>query len=112
MKVYIAGKISGLPHQQAFNRFAHFESLLESYGHEVTNPMRLPHAPDSEWEDYMALDIFYLMQCDAVFLIPGWRDSKGARLEAKLATYMRKRLIDGPDQLPPVIQQLGIFPTV
>lgn len=109
MKVYIAGKISDLPHSQAFNTFIEYERLLTSHGHEVTNPMRLPHAPDSEWEDFMAMDIAHLVRCEAIFLIPGWEDSRGARLEHKLAKHLRLKVIHGPNHLPPMIEQLGIF---
>jgi hypothetical protein len=43
---------------------------------------RLARAPEAF---YKALDLELLRHCDAVLLLPGWRDSKGARSEVQEA---------------------------
>ena len=37
------------------------------------------------WEDWLILDIYWLAKCDAIHMLPGWRDSKGATLEYMVA---------------------------
>lgn len=39
MKIYVSGKISGLPIEEAKQRFANSQALLESIGFEVVNPL-------------------------------------------------------------------------
>lgn len=39
MKIYVSGKISGLPIEEAKQRFADSQALLESIGFEVVNPL-------------------------------------------------------------------------
>jgi hypothetical protein len=37
------------------------------------------------WEDAMKYDLRKMLKCDGVALLPSWRDSKGAIIEARLA---------------------------
>ncbi len=37
------------------------------------------------YEDWLATDIYWLSKCDAIHLLPGWRDSKGANIEFMVA---------------------------
>jgi hypothetical protein len=34
-----------------------------------------------KWEDWLILDIYWLTKCDAIHMLPGWKNSKGARFE-------------------------------
>lgn len=93
MKIYLAGKISGLPIEEARELFEHAEKELKECGHEVVNPLKLPHAENTTWEDAMALDISHLIQCDAIFMLSNWSDSLGARLERLLAMQLGKEVL-------------------
>jgi hypothetical protein len=93
MKVYISGKITGLPFQEARANFDAAELNLFCKGHEPVNPMTLPHNHEGEWEDYMALDIAELTKCDAIYMLKNWHDSHGARLELKIAVHLEKQVI-------------------
>ena len=83
--MYISGKISGLEEKEAFDLFEAAEKDLKEMGWNVINPMKLPHKHDKTWESYMREDLKALMDCDAIRMLPNWRDSKGAIIEFKLA---------------------------
>jgi hypothetical protein len=68
----------------AFNAAA---AELRARGYEVINPAELDLADTAPmaWADYMRRDIPQLCRCDTIALLPGWENSKGARLEAHIA---------------------------
>ena len=48
----------------------------------------LPHdlvPPTGTWEEAMRISIGRMLRCDAVAYLPGWRESRGAALEVRLA---------------------------
>ena len=38
-----------------------------------------------DWEDWLTMDLCWLMECDAIYMLPGWRKSQGAQLEYMVA---------------------------
>ena len=51
---------------------------------EKVNPVK--NVPlQKSWEYYMRTDIVKLMCCDSIYMLKGWRSSKGARLERYIA---------------------------
>lgn len=84
-KVYISGPITGIPNNN-INEFSRMASLLQGLGHDPVNPHEILKFDDSLcWADYMRADIVALMDCDAYVLLDGWGDSRGARIEKRLA---------------------------
>lgn len=83
-RIYIAGPMSGLPEANypAFNTAAH---RLRALGFEVENPAENPEPKCGTWLGYMRMAIRQLVTCDGVALLPGWRGSRGARIERWLA---------------------------
>lgn len=83
-RVYIAGPMTGLPefNYPAFHAAA---QRLRALGFHVENPAENPEPPGKTWAGYMRLAIAQLVTCDTVALLPGWRASRGARLEHFLA---------------------------
>jgi hypothetical protein len=49
--------------------------------HEVTKDM----PRDSNWKEFVKADIKAMLDCDAILLLKGWGESKGARLELHIA---------------------------
>lgn len=85
MKIYIAGKITGLVYEDALRAFAEAAVELQRCGYEPVNPMAIETDPDLPWAEYMRRDIPHLLACDAIYLLETWKDSKGARLEKHIA---------------------------
>lgn len=85
MKVYISGPISGRTFEEAKSHFNMVESNLRHQDFEVVNPIDLPHEHGGTWKEYMKEDIIALMECDSIYMLKGWEDSAGARLEVSIA---------------------------
>ena len=88
MRIYVAGPMTGLPD---FNYPAFFDAAgrLAALGHDPVNPARQWDGhPSAAWSDYMRRGITDVCTCDAVALLPGWGDSKGARLERRVAEVL------------------------
>jgi hypothetical protein len=89
MKIYIAGKISGLNYSDAAAKFAKATELLKRLGHEPVNPMEVNgldgDGREYPWAEYMKRDIPVLLGCEAIYLLPDWVGSKGACLEKHIA---------------------------
>lgn len=88
MKIYISGQITGLDNRVAFDNFEKVEKMLLSQGHDVVNPMKLKHKDNATWCDYMREDIKALCDCDAIYLQPNWYNSRGAKLEFRVAASL------------------------
>jgi len=93
MIVYIAGKVSGIEMEaRVLFKTAEIELLLQ--GHDVINPMELPHDHDKTWQSYMRECISAMMKADALYLLPNWRESKGARIEVQLAHNLGIKILN------------------
>ena len=83
-RIYIAGKMTGLPdyNYPAFHAEA---ARLRARGFTVFNPAENPEPPCGTWAGYMRLAIAQLVQCDVIRMLPGWELSDGANLEHQIA---------------------------
>lgn len=81
MRIYIAGPMTGLPE---FNKpaFMVAEKYLGQEGFEVINPA---HNHGEDWNDYMRQSLHQVATADGLYMLEGWRQSKGANLEHKIA---------------------------
>jgi len=88
MKVYISGPMTGI---ENFNRPAFFTAAdeLRAAGHEPLNPAEIDLGTDADWHEYIRLDIRALTHADAIYLLDGWENSRGATLEKQLADAMQ-----------------------
>ena len=80
--IYLAGPMTGHPdfNYPAFNAEA---ARLRAIGYRVENPAENP--VQTTWQTYMRQALAQLVKCDAVALLPGWKASRGARIENQLA---------------------------
>jgi hypothetical protein len=85
--IYISGQITG-NEKNAFKEFERAEKRLQKLGYLVVNPMKLSHDHDRTWQSYMKDDIRALLQCDGIYMLPNWKESKGAIIEHDLATNL------------------------
>lgn len=92
-RVYIAGPMSGWP-ELNYPAFHAMAAQLRAAGHHVENPAE-NHPPHCQsWLGYMRLAVAQLATCDAVIMLPGWRQSRGAIVEHQLATGMGLQVMD------------------
>lgn len=86
MKIYISGKISGLPFTEVVDKFGFHQRLLKIKGYEPVNPLVVsPFDSKKQWSDYMVDDIAALIKCDAIYMLKDWGQSRGARVEYLIA---------------------------
>ena len=83
LRIYISGSITRDPDYRA--HFARAEEKLRRQRLHVFNPAKNEADPNKTWTDYMKHDIRQLLDCSAIYLLKGWRKSKGSRLEYKIA---------------------------
>lgn len=90
-KVYLSGKIAGLPEEEYKQNFAQaaMDALAFFPDEQVTivNPATLP-AIHNTWEDYLISDLMLLKDCDAIVMLPDWVESNGAKVEHAFAEGM------------------------
>lgn len=91
-RIYISGPITGMPGKNALAFDAASLRLL-SLGYDVVNPIDLCPDPDATWAECMRIDIAALVTCNAVALLPGWQQSRGAQLEAHIARQLGMRVM-------------------
>ena len=93
MKVYIAGKVTGLDKAEVFKKFYESGKLLKKDGHLVMSPAVLVLNEGFEHEDYMHICYAMIDVCDAVFMQKDWQQSEGARMEHEYAKKLHKLII-------------------
>lgn len=86
MKIYISGKISGTNLAETRKRFAAVAKAMKRLGYEPVNPFENGLTEHDTWEAHIVKDIATLLQCKAIYMLQGWQDSKGARIEHYIAT--------------------------
>ena len=92
-KVYISGPITGIDFGNRF-AFSCARSALELCGYEVVDPSEVQLSDAATWADYMKADLKLLLDCDYIYMLEGWENSKGARLERELAENLGIEEID------------------
>ena len=101
MKYYLAGPMSGLP-QSNFPAFYDAAETLRAEGYTIISPAELDIAEEvanalagrkskSTWGDFLSRDVKIVVDgCDGIIFLPGWAQSRGARLEAFTALLSGK----------------------
>ncbi len=93
-RIYVSGPVTGIAdgNLPAFERARH-----DVYEQRPGATVLLPHwfvPAGADWQHAMRSCIETLVKCDAVALLPGWRDSHGARTEAGIAQMLGMALFE------------------
>jgi hypothetical protein len=94
-RVYLSGPMSGIEDSN-FPAFHTAAAALRADGFEVVSPAEIQEA--GTWELCLRADIRELCTCDAIALMPGWENSKGANLELHLAHRLGMEVMHLPLQ--------------
>ena len=95
-RLYLAGPMTGFEdfNFPAFNKMA---AELRARGYAVENPAEHGVVDGADWVDCMAYDLTRLGLCGQVAALPGWENSKGARLEVHIARELGMRVVNAHD---------------
>lgn len=113
MRYYLAGPMTGyeLYNFPAFDAEA---ARLRALGHTVVSPADLDRSVGFDpagpvlpgfLEEAMRRDLTAILSCDALVLMPGWRDSKGTALEVEVARAVGMPML-AAETLEPIADEL------
>lgn len=101
-RIYVSGAISRIGHPgvvtaediaAARERFQKAAVELMNKGNDVVIPLDNGLSADAPYEKHLAAGILLLSTCNAIYMLPDWRRSHGARLELHYAEYTGKEII-------------------
>ena len=76
--IYISGPMEGVENYE--KNFRRAENYLENQGYEVVNPANIDVTGMSR-EEILDMDLKLLRECDAICMLKGWQQSRGANRE-------------------------------
>jgi len=93
-RIYISGPMTGRPDLN-FPAFHAAADRFAKAGWRVANPAEnFGGRTDLPRQLYLRADVAMLAKCDAIALLAGWQESRGATLEAVLAAELGLRFFD------------------
>lgn len=101
MRIYISGSITGTERYR--ERFMEAEARLNKKGYRVINPAELSAVmpQDTNYEEYMTVCMAALSTAQAIYMLEGWENSRGANRELgyalgkKMTVYYQSDEADG-----------------
>lgn len=100
MKVYIAGPMTGMPNSN-YDEFDKAATVWRDAGHEVTSPAEnFAGRKDLDWSEYLCKAVTQVAGVDVVAVLPGWEESRGAKLEVHVAKELGKEIYNALTLLP------------
>lgn len=88
MKIYLSIPISGFNLAKQREKADLIKARLSRKGHTVVSPFDIYACNNPTYADYICSDLRAMMDCDAVFMCKGWRDSCGCNIEHNTASVM------------------------
>lgn len=88
--IYISGAVTSDPNFR--EKFDKAEKLLYRSGYIPLNPVK-GEEDGKEWTYYLKNDIQKLLNCDGIYILSDWHESKGARLEIEVALALNYEVI-------------------
>jgi hypothetical protein len=87
MKIYLSGKIDGLPKPVYMKKFADAAELWLSLGFEVVSPLNNGLPENAPRRSHLIKDYELMLGCDAIFMLDNWQNSNGAKEEYYIALH-------------------------
>jgi hypothetical protein len=82
MTLYLSGPISGRANYE--EEFSQAAEALREYAYLVENPAEIVPC-GTAWEPAMRQALARMLECDGLAMLPDWTQSRGARIEVRLA---------------------------
>ena len=82
MKIYISGPMTGIKDYNAL-AFEKAYFVLQERGYEPVMPV--PYVDGKSYQEYLRDDLKLLLECDGIYMLDLWQESKGAKLEHMVA---------------------------
>ena len=88
MKVFISGRVTGLPREEARRNFERGERLLSDNSYDYVSPLDLVPIVSTP-KEAMQILLPKLMECDAILLLSDNKFSEGSQVEECVAKYCK-----------------------
>ena len=94
-RIYISGPMTGIKDNNR-ELFEKARIKLDKEGFDTVNPldMDMPENEGLTYQQRLRFDIRALTYCDSIYMLPGWKQSKGAMLEYNVAVSLGLKVID------------------
>tara|TARA_R100000951_G_C2540720_1_gene149291 strand:- start:280 stop:600 length:321 start_codon:yes stop_codon:yes gene_type:complete len=90
-KIYISGQITGLKKRECYNTFETAVMKLRRLNLSGVSPYKGDEG--KTWNEYMKQGIETMMNCEGIFMLSNWRESRGANIERNLAMQLGMRVM-------------------
>lgn len=80
--IYISGPMTGI---KDFNAPEFEKAYMKLQAHDFFPVVPVPFCEGKEYTEYLRDDLKQLLDCDGIYMLKGWQDSKGAKLEHMVA---------------------------
>ena len=61
------------------------------------NPTNNGLGSEASWNEHLVADVALLLECDAIYLLKDWGDSRGSRIEANIAEECGLLIVHQPE---------------
>lgn len=93
MTVYISLPITGHDIKIVRTWASAAKDLLRKQGHTPVSPVDICKGVEDSYSVYMGKDIMALLECEAVYFLRGWHESRGCQLEFEAARIYGKTML-------------------
>ena len=91
MRIYIAGKVTGLLYEDVFAKFEKAEQMLLKAGWEPVNPMKLGIPFTASRDEALRICVPKMKTCKAIFMLEDWEDSIGSIVEHGISKHENRK---------------------
>ena len=94
-RIYISGPMTGIKDNNR-ELFYSAQLKLQKEGFDTVNPLDMDTLENEglTYKQRLKLDIRVLTYCDSIYMLPNWKQSKGATFEHMVAIMIGLKVID------------------